>query len=229
MCSDPGKQAAYRHRCKAAKSPALTAAQHQPACAAKTRGYLLRAYDQVPQLPAPRREQGWFFAFMQRRLRRLTEAATVYAATPLGTGKRLPFVFINYRCRSDPGSYGALHKYRTARQPEPVYVLLDGAHRFRPLECIFEPRMLGAWVLGVADRRQPLVKPAPSLTSPLEALVPERGAVPRVSLAEAGIRRSLVTPSASGPPAHQRYAGTAGPCPTRRHVPAQRRRRRKAR
>ncbi|MEV7797426.1 hypothetical protein AB0O68_36770 [Streptomyces sp. NPDC087512] len=107
FCSDACKQAAYRQRRKAKEASTPTTPKQRPTPTPRPRGYLLRAYDEVPELPAPRHEQGWFFQYVQLRMRSLTEPYPDYPgplARPQGTGRRSLLTFISSRSMPWPSA-----------------------------------------------------------------------------------------------------------------------------
>ncbi len=232
FCSDACKQAAYRQRRKAKEAATPTTPKQRPTPTPRPQGYLLRAYDDVPELPAPRREQGWFFQYVQRRMRSLTEPATFYPgypgplARPQGTGRRALLTFIS--SRSIPALYKALPRPSATFWLSYSGLMVDEAHR---------SSLLGRFGLGSLSARRAalsgnahktVLRPSPTLTSPLEAPVPGRGPVPRVFCPVPSARLPLLSPPASGPPPQPRYPSTT-PIRSRSHVPMRRRHTRRRR
>ncbi len=219
FCSDACKQAAYRQRRKA-KEASTPAAPKQRPTAPRPRGYLLRAYDEVPELPAPRREQGWFFRYVQLRMRSLTEPYPGYPgplARPQSTGRRSLLTFISSRSMPWPSAWLSYPGF-----------MVDEAYK---------PSSLGRFGLGSLSARRAArsrnthttdLKPSPTLTSPLEAPMPGPGPVPRVFCPVPSVRRPLLSPPTSGPPPQPRYPSTM-PVRTRPHVPTRRRHTRRRR
>ncbi|WP_371664773.1 hypothetical protein [Streptomyces sp. NBC_00280] len=222
FCSNRCKQAAYRERRNTEQAPSTAASRHRPRTEAQRRGYLLRQYDELPELPAPQREQGWFFTYIQRRIR--------YAAT----GLALPALAVS---RAKPLPYS----FRTAGGFGPPSLFLNPVSYRVDSVAKRRLRELYRWVnngravyrLGAPApaQRQPRVKPEGSLTSPMQALMehtPDRLPPLRVYLPDAARAARFEAPPASGPPLSPWHTRTTPQGQTTR-APAKRRRRRRGR
>ncbi|WP_405624739.1 hypothetical protein OG933_44660 [Streptomyces sp. NBC_00016] len=222
FCSNRCKQAAYRERRNTEQTPSTAATRHRPRTEAQRRGYLLRQYDELPELPAPRREQGWFFTYIQRRIR-YAAMRPALPALAVSRAKPLPYSFRSAGRFGLPPLFFDTASYSmdtTARR------------RLRELYRWFNDRQ-AAYRLGATApaRRQPRVKPEGSLTSPMQALMEhtlDQLPPPRVYLPDAARAGRFEAPPASGPPPPPWHTRTTLQGQTTR-APAKRRRRRRGR
>lgn len=211
-CSNRCKQAAYRERRRqdAAESPAVT---QRSSLTNPSRGYLLRQYSELPELPEPQQQQSWFLGYIERRMH--YAAHPPVTLLPQGrTGRPAPMTFLAWPHGSGKG-VGLLALAMFDAQTR----YLPRAHRLASARVVSDDAYFAAhsrrWFRAALERAdtagtpQP-VEPSRSLTSPMEVLLPwpqsALGWLPTAPLPAMGDSRAqgFWQPSTSGPLPHAR-------------------------